>query len=158
MMKMKEWENSVVTRFLELLTAQVLHSTSGAPCWLQFHILDLYMTELAAVGSAELTAAQNLTFIDPFCKTASKTKDRILLKAICGSIFSAILDQAPFIIEDLLKEAPYHLRQMMNIVWRMKKMKCSIWRAIRSLRYQMIGGLDLFSSLTTLPWRTGCLD
>ncbi|XP_031662040.1 ribosomal RNA processing protein 1 homolog A isoform X3 [Oncorhynchus kisutch] len=104
MMKMKEWENSVVTRFLELLTAQVLHSTSGAPCWLQFHILDLYMTELAAVGSAELTAAQNLTFIDPFCKTASKTKDRILLKAICGSIFSAILDQAPFIIEDLLKE------------------------------------------------------
>ncbi|XP_036814669.1 ribosomal RNA processing protein 1 homolog A-like [Oncorhynchus mykiss] len=51
MMKMKEWETSVVTRFLELLTAQVLHSTSGAPCGLQFHILDLYMTELAAVGS-----------------------------------------------------------------------------------------------------------
>ena len=45
---------SVVTRFLELLTAQVLHSTSGAPCGLQFHILDLYMTELAAVGPAEV--------------------------------------------------------------------------------------------------------
>ncbi|XP_038870833.1 ribosomal RNA processing protein 1 homolog B-like [Salvelinus namaycush] len=104
MMKRKEWETSVVTRFLELLTAQVLHSTSGDPCGLQFHILDLYMTELAAVGSAELTAAQNLTFIDPFCKTASKTKDRILLKAICGSIFSAIVAQAPFAIEDLLKE------------------------------------------------------
>ncbi|XP_014019811.1 ribosomal RNA processing protein 1 homolog B isoform X2 [Salmo salar] len=104
MMKRKEWETSVVTRFLELLTAQILHSTSGAPCGLQFHILDLYTTELAAVGSAELTAAQNLTFIDPFCKTASKTKDRILLKAICGSIFSAIVDQAPFAIEDLLKE------------------------------------------------------
>uniref|UniRef100_A0A4W5KLR9 Ribosomal RNA processing 1B n=1 Tax=Hucho hucho TaxID=62062 RepID=A0A4W5KLR9_9TELE len=104
MMKRKEWETSVVTRFLELLTAQVLHSTSGAPCGLQFHILDIYMTELAAVGSAELTAAQNLTFIDPFCKTASKTKDRILLKAICGSIFSVIVDQAPFAIEDLLKE------------------------------------------------------
>uniref|UniRef100_A0A8C7ND33 Ribosomal RNA processing protein 1 homolog A n=1 Tax=Oncorhynchus mykiss TaxID=8022 RepID=A0A8C7ND33_ONCMY len=104
MMKRKEWETSVVTRFLELLTAQVLHSSSGAPCGLQFHILDIYMTELAAVGSAELTAAQNMTFIDPFCKTASKTKDRILLKAICSSIFSAIVDQAPFAIEDLLKE------------------------------------------------------
>ncbi|CAB1346573.1 unnamed protein product [Coregonus sp. 'balchen'] len=99
MMKRKEWETSVVTRFLELLTAQILHSTSGAPCGLQFHILDLYMTELAAVGSAE-----NLTFIDPLCKTASKTKDRILLKAICSSIFSAIVDEAPFAIEDLLKE------------------------------------------------------
>ncbi|XP_029568168.1 ribosomal RNA processing protein 1 homolog B isoform X2 [Salmo trutta] len=104
MMKRKEWETSVVSRFLELLTAQVLHSSSGAPCGLQFHILDIYMTELAAVGSAELTAAQNMTFIDPFCKTASKTKDRILLKAICSSIFSAIVDQAPFAIEDLLKE------------------------------------------------------
>ncbi|XP_071210539.1 ribosomal RNA processing protein 1 homolog B-like isoform X1 [Salvelinus alpinus] len=104
MMKRKEWETSVVTRFLELLTAQVLHSASGAPCGLQFHILDIYMTELAAVGSAELTAAQNMTFIDPFCKTASKTKDRVLLKAICSSIFSAIVDQAPFAIEDLLKE------------------------------------------------------
>ncbi|XP_024266672.1 ribosomal RNA processing protein 1 homolog B isoform X2 [Oncorhynchus tshawytscha] len=104
MMKRKEWETSVVTRFLELLTAQVLHSSSGAPCGLQFHILDIYMTELAAVGSAELTAAQNMTFIDPFCKTASKTKDRILLRAICSSIFSAIVDQAPFAIEDLLKE------------------------------------------------------
>ncbi|XP_041699647.1 ribosomal RNA processing protein 1 homolog B isoform X2 [Coregonus clupeaformis] len=104
MMKRKEWETSVVTRFLELLNAQVLHSSSGSPCGLQFHILDIYMTELAAVGSAELTAAQNLTFIDPFCKTASKTKDRILLRAICSSIFSAIVDQAPFAIEDLLKE------------------------------------------------------
>uniref|UniRef100_A0A4W5RGX6 Ribosomal RNA processing 1 n=1 Tax=Hucho hucho TaxID=62062 RepID=A0A4W5RGX6_9TELE len=104
MMKRKEWETSVVTSFLELLTAQVLHSSSGAPCGLQFHILDIYMTELAAVGSAELTAAQNMTFIDPFCTTASKTKDRILLKAICSSIFSAIVDQAPFAIEDLLKE------------------------------------------------------
>lgn len=29
---------------------------------------------------------------------------RILLKAICSSIFSTIVDQAPFAIEDLLKE------------------------------------------------------
>ncbi|XP_012994646.2 ribosomal RNA processing protein 1 homolog A [Esox lucius] len=104
MMKSKEWETSLVTRFLDVLTSQVLHSTSGAPAGLQFHIMDLYMSELAAVGSAELTAAQNLTFIDPFCKIASKTKDRILLKAICSSIFSVIVDQAPFAIEDLMKE------------------------------------------------------
>ncbi|XP_012994645.4 ribosomal RNA processing protein 1 homolog B [Esox lucius] len=104
MMKSKEWETSLVTRFLDVLSSQVLHSTSGAPAGLQFHIMDLYMSELAAVGSAELTAAQNLTFIDPFCKIASKTKDRILLKAICSSIFSVIVDQAPFAIEDLMKE------------------------------------------------------
>lgn len=45
---------SVVSRFLELLAAQLLQSSSTAPTGLQFHILDLYMTELAAVGSAEV--------------------------------------------------------------------------------------------------------
>ncbi|XP_046903256.1 ribosomal RNA processing protein 1 homolog B-like [Hypomesus transpacificus] len=104
MLKKKGWETSILARFLELLTAQVLQSTSGAPCGLLFHIMDLYMTELAGVGSAELTAEQNLTFIKPFCKSAAKTKDRILLRAICNSIFSVIVDQAPFAIEDLMKE------------------------------------------------------
>lgn len=45
---------SVVSSFLELLTAQLLQSSSGAPSGLQLHILDVYMTELAAVGSAEV--------------------------------------------------------------------------------------------------------
>ncbi|KAF1382206.1 hypothetical protein PFLUV_G00141240 [Perca fluviatilis] len=104
MLKRKNWESSAVGRFVELLTAQLLQSSSGAPSGLQFHILDLYMTELAAVGSAELTADQNLIFIQPFCKTAAKTKDRSLFSAICNSIFSTIIDQAPFAIEDLMKE------------------------------------------------------
>lgn len=104
MLKRKNWESSAVTRFLELLTAHLLQSGSGAPSGLQFHILDLYMTELAAVGSAELTADQNLIFIEPFCKTAAKTKDRSLFSAICNSILSTIIDQAPFAIEDLMKE------------------------------------------------------
>lgn len=45
---------SVVSRLLELLTAQLLQSSGGAPSGLQFHVLDLYMTELAAVGSTEV--------------------------------------------------------------------------------------------------------
>lgn len=44
----------MVSSFLELLTAQLLQSSSGAPSGLQLHILDVYMTELAAVGSAEV--------------------------------------------------------------------------------------------------------
>ncbi|KAM6955944.1 uncharacterized protein rrp1 [Lycodopsis pacificus] len=104
MLKRRNWESSAIARFLELLTAQLLQSGSGAPSGLQFHILDLYMTELAAVGSAELTADQNLIFIEPFCKTAAKTKDRSLFSAICNSVLSTIIDQAPFAIEDLMKE------------------------------------------------------
>ncbi|XP_068429223.1 ribosomal RNA processing protein 1 homolog B-like isoform X2 [Clinocottus analis] len=104
LLKRKKWESSAVARFLELLTAHLLQSSSGAPSGLQLHVLDLYMTELAAVGSAELTADQNLIFIEPFCKTAAKTKDRSLFSAICNSMLSTIIDQAPFAIEDLMKE------------------------------------------------------
>ncbi|XP_047456382.1 ribosomal RNA processing protein 1 homolog A-like isoform X2 [Mugil cephalus] len=104
MLKRKNWDSSAVAKFLELLTAQLLHSSSAAPKGLQYHILDLYMTELAAVGSAELTAEQNLTFIEPFCKSAATTKDWTLFTSICSSVFSTIIDQAPFAIEDLMKE------------------------------------------------------
>ncbi|KAM9850481.1 ribosomal RNA processing protein 1 homolog B [Aulostomus maculatus] len=104
LLKRNNWDSSVVDRFLEVLTAELLHSSSEAPSGLQLHVLDLYMTELAAVGAAELTADQNLTFIEPFCKTAAKTKDRTLFAAICSNIFSTIIDQAPYAIDDLMKE------------------------------------------------------
>uniref|UniRef100_A0A1A8PPF1 Ribosomal RNA processing 1 homolog n=1 Tax=Nothobranchius rachovii TaxID=451742 RepID=A0A1A8PPF1_9TELE len=103
-LRRQSWENSVVARFLQLLTSHLLQADSGAPSGLQLHILNLYLSELAAVGAAELTADQNLTFIEPFCKTAAKTKNRMLLSAICSSIFSTIIDQAPFAVEDLMKE------------------------------------------------------
>ncbi|XP_028993081.1 ribosomal RNA processing protein 1 homolog A-like isoform X2 [Betta splendens] len=104
LLKKRNWDSSVVGRFLELLTTQLLQSDSAAPSELQLHILDLYLTELAAVGSAELTAEQNLVFIEPFCNKAAETKDQILFGAICSSIFSTIINQAPFAIEDLIKE------------------------------------------------------
>ncbi|XP_029682957.1 ribosomal RNA processing protein 1 homolog A isoform X3 [Takifugu rubripes] len=103
-LKKTRWDSSVVSRFLELLSTQVLQSGGQAPCGLQYHILDVYMSELAAVAADELTADQNLVFIQPFCRTAARTKDRTLLAAICSSIFSTIVDQAPFAIEDLMKE------------------------------------------------------
>uniref|UniRef100_A0A3Q3G563 Ribosomal RNA processing 1 n=1 Tax=Labrus bergylta TaxID=56723 RepID=A0A3Q3G563_9LABR len=101
LLKKKNWDSSVVSRFLELLTTQLLQSGSEAPCGLQFHVLDVYMSELAAVGSAELTADQNLILIEPFFHVISPS---LLFGAICNSIFSTIIDQAPFAIEDLMNE------------------------------------------------------
>ncbi|XP_026128502.1 ribosomal RNA processing protein 1 homolog A isoform X2 [Carassius auratus] len=104
MLKRQQWESRLVTQFLQLFSAQLLHSSSVAPAGLVLHVLDLYMTELALVGSAELTAEQNQTFIEPFFKTVAKTKDRVLLKAIGSNIFNTIVDQVPFAIQDLQRE------------------------------------------------------
>lgn len=103
-LRRRGWDSSCVGGFLELLSSQLLHSGSVPPIGLQLHVLDLYMTELASVGAHELTADQNLAFIGPFCKTAAKTKDHALFRSICNGIFSIIIDQAPFAIEELMKE------------------------------------------------------
>ncbi|XP_024919551.1 ribosomal RNA processing protein 1 homolog A isoform X3 [Cynoglossus semilaevis] len=104
MLKRNNWKSSMIGRFLEVLTVQLLQSDSQAPIGLLFHVLDIYMAELALVGSTELTANQNLMFIEPYCKIAAKTKDQSLFSAICSGIFTTIIDQAPFAIEDLMKE------------------------------------------------------
>ncbi|XP_053352026.1 ribosomal RNA processing protein 1 homolog B isoform X2 [Clarias gariepinus] len=103
-LKRTDWETSVVDQFLKVFTEQLLASAARVPKGLMMHILDLYMTELAQVGSAELTAEQNLTFIQPFCKTMAKTKDRLLLTCISKNIFRTIVDHAPYAIEDLMRD------------------------------------------------------
>ncbi|XP_043089989.1 ribosomal RNA processing protein 1 homolog A isoform X2 [Puntigrus tetrazona] len=104
MLKRQKWETSLVTEFLQIFSSQLLQSSSACPAGLILHILDLYTTELAVVGSAELTAEQNQTFIEPFFKTMAKTKDRVLLKAIGSNVFNTIVDQVPFAIADLQRE------------------------------------------------------
>ncbi|KAK7168491.1 hypothetical protein R3I93_004716 [Phoxinus phoxinus] len=104
MLKRRKWESSVLAEFLQLFSAQLLLGSTSAPAGLVLHVLDLYTAELARVGSAQLTAEQNLTFIEPFCKSMAKTKDRVLLKAIGSNVFDTIVDQVPFAIEDLLRE------------------------------------------------------
>ncbi|XP_022519622.2 ribosomal RNA processing protein 1 homolog B-like isoform X1 [Astyanax mexicanus] len=103
-LKRSEWESSLVDQFLAVFTAELLQSAVRVPDGLMLHILELYMTELAHVGSAELKAEQNLTFIQPFCKTISETKDRSVLSSVCKHIFSTILDHASYAVEELMKE------------------------------------------------------
>ncbi|XP_007542165.1 ribosomal RNA processing protein 1 homolog B isoform X1 [Poecilia formosa] len=103
-LRRRNWESSAVGKFLELLKYHLLQKDSETPSGLLLHILDLYMTELAAVGAEELTADQNLIFIEPFCRKAAKTKNHALFSAICKSLFSTIIEQAPFAVGDLMKE------------------------------------------------------
>lgn len=49
----------MIGRFLEVLTVQLLQSDSQAPIGLLFHVLDIYMAELALVGSTEVGSHHN---------------------------------------------------------------------------------------------------
>ncbi|NXG75057.1 RRP1B protein, partial [Baryphthengus martii] len=95
---------SLIELFLPLLMKEVLEPDSNAPIGIKFHFIDIYLNELAKVGAKELTADQNLKFIEPFCKIAAKSKDRCVLHAIVTGIFEFIVDQSPYAIEDLMKE------------------------------------------------------
>ncbi|XP_074069974.1 ribosomal RNA processing protein 1 homolog A [Macrotis lagotis] len=103
-LKRNEWEESQVELLLDILMKEIFHPDSQAPCGVKSHFIDIYLEELTKVGAKELTADQNLKFIVPFCKIAARTKDSTLLYNIIGGIFEAILEQAPFAIEDLIRE------------------------------------------------------
>ncbi|XP_044522814.1 ribosomal RNA processing protein 1 homolog A isoform X2 [Gracilinanus agilis] len=103
-LKRNGWEESQIELLLDMLMKEILHPDSHAPCGVKSHFIDIYLEELTKVGAEELTADQNLKFIVPFCKIAAKTKDSTLLYNIVGGIFETILEQAPFAIEDLIRE------------------------------------------------------
>ncbi|KFQ51481.1 Ribosomal RNA processing protein 1 B, partial [Nestor notabilis] len=103
-LKRKEWDESLIELFLQLQMKEIMDPDSNAPTGIKLHFIDIYLDELAKVGAKELTADQNLKFIEPFCKIAAKSKDRCVLHAVATGIFEIIVDQSPFAIEDLMKE------------------------------------------------------
>ncbi|KFO97310.1 Ribosomal RNA processing protein 1 B, partial [Calypte anna] len=103
-LKRNDWDESLIEPFLQLLMKEVMDPDSHAPTGIKFHFIDIYLDELAKVGAKELTADQNLKFIEPFCKIAAKSKDRCVLHAVATGIFEMIVDQSPYAIEDLMKE------------------------------------------------------
>ncbi|XP_042644656.1 ribosomal RNA processing protein 1 homolog B isoform X2 [Tyto alba] len=103
-LKRNEWDESLIELFLQLLMKEVMDPDSSAPTGIKLHFIDMYLDELAKVGAKELTADQNLKFVEPFCKIAAKSKDRCVLHAVATGIFEIIVDQSPYAIEDLMKE------------------------------------------------------
>ncbi|NXW94581.1 RRP1B protein, partial [Alopecoenas beccarii] len=103
-LKRNEWDESLIELFLQLQIKEIMDPESNAPVGIKLHFIDIYLDELAKVGAKELTADQNLRFIEPFCKVAANSKDRNVLHAIATGIFEVIVDQSPYAIEDLMKE------------------------------------------------------
>ncbi|XP_004842554.2 ribosomal RNA processing protein 1 homolog A isoform X2 [Heterocephalus glaber] len=102
--RIRGWAERDIEQLLELLTTEILHEDSQAPNGVKSHFLEVYLEELAKVGAAELTADQNLRFVEPFCWIAALTKDSLVLHNITRGIFETIVEQAPFAIEDLMRE------------------------------------------------------
>ncbi|NXR57871.1 RRP1B protein, partial [Rhadina sibilatrix] len=103
-LKRSEWDEGLVEPLLQLLMKEIMEPDSNSPTGIKFHFIDIYLDELAKVGAKELTADQNLKFIEPFCKIAAKSKDQRVLHAVATGVFEMIVDQSPFAIEDLMKE------------------------------------------------------
>ncbi|NXV83474.1 RRP1B protein, partial [Atlantisia rogersi] len=103
-LKRHEWDESLAELLLQVLMKEVMDPDSNSPTGIKFHFIDIYLAELAKVGAKELTADQNLKFIEPFCRIAAKSKDRRVLHAVATGIFELIVDQSPYAIEDLMKE------------------------------------------------------
>ncbi|XP_008055048.1 ribosomal RNA processing protein 1 homolog A isoform X1 [Carlito syrichta] len=102
--KMHGWEERQIEQLLELLMTEILHPSSQVPHGVKSHFIEIFLEELTKVGAEELTADQNLKFIEPFCRIAAQTKDSRVLHNITRGIFETIVEQAPLAIEDLMNE------------------------------------------------------
>lgn len=103
-LKRNGWDESLRELLLQLLMKEVMDPDSNTPNGIKFHLIDIYLQELAKVGAKELTADQNLKFIEPFCKFVAKSKDHSVMHAVASGILEVIVDQSPYAIEDLMKE------------------------------------------------------
>uniref|UniRef100_G3TRY5 Ribosomal RNA processing 1 n=1 Tax=Loxodonta africana TaxID=9785 RepID=G3TRY5_LOXAF len=103
-LQMRGWEESQCEQLLKLLMTEILHPESQAPHGVKSHFTEIFLEELGKVGAKELTADQNLKFIEPFCRIAARTQDPRDLHNIARGIFETIVEQAPFAIEDLMNE------------------------------------------------------
>ncbi|XP_037686792.1 ribosomal RNA processing protein 1 homolog A isoform X2 [Choloepus didactylus] len=103
-LKTHGWDERQIEQLLKLLTTEILHPDSQAPNGVKSHFIEIFLEELTKVGAQELTADQNLKFIDPFCRIAARTKDTLVLHNIVRGVFETIVEQAPFAIEDLMNE------------------------------------------------------
>nr|XP_038028274.1 ribosomal RNA processing protein 1 homolog B isoform X2 [Anas platyrhynchos] len=103
-LKRNGWDESLREQLLQLLMKEVMDPDSNTPNGIKFHLIDIYLQELAKVGAKELTADQNLKFIEPFCKFVAKSKDHSVMHAVASGILEVIVDQSPYAIEDLMKE------------------------------------------------------
>ncbi|XP_023571817.1 ribosomal RNA processing protein 1 homolog B isoform X2 [Octodon degus] len=103
-LKQSNWQESQIQLFLDVLVKGLLCPESQSPDDVRFHFIDIYLDELSRVGGRELLADQNLKFIDPFCRTAAKTKDHILLQRIASGVFEVIINQSSLVPEETVEE------------------------------------------------------
>ncbi|XP_058517228.1 ribosomal RNA processing protein 1 homolog A [Ochotona princeps] len=98
------WHERHIKQLLDLLTTEILHPDSQAPNGVKNHFVEIFLEELTKVGAKELTAAQTLLFVEPFCGIAASTKDSLVLHNIARGVFETIVEQAPLAIEDLVND------------------------------------------------------
>ncbi|XP_040842615.1 ribosomal RNA processing protein 1 homolog A [Ochotona curzoniae] len=98
------WDERHIKQLLDLLTTEILHPDSQAPNGVKNHFVEIFLEELTKVGAKELTAAQTLLFVEPFCGIAASTKDSLVLHNITRGVFETIVEQAPLAIEELVKD------------------------------------------------------
>lgn len=103
-LQIRGWDERHTGPLLELLEAEILHPDSESPSGVKSHFLDIFLEELTKVGADELTAEQNLRFIEPFCRAAAHTGDPVILHHVICGVLKPIVEQAPLAIEALMDE------------------------------------------------------
>lgn len=88
LLKKKNWNSKMVESFLTVMVEELLTKTPNGP---RFHMVDLFLDELAVVSEGSLTLSQFLEILSPFFSLLSTATDPALHERITNNIFNKYL-------------------------------------------------------------------
>ncbi|XP_014663324.1 PREDICTED: ribosomal RNA processing protein 1 homolog A-like [Priapulus caudatus] len=96
LLKNNKWNKQLVATALKMFSSGPLSAAEEASVdGIRFHIADIFLEELTMVSAAELTARQNLAFLEPFASLLAATRGASVTNRVCKRVFHSIIYDSP---------------------------------------------------------------
>ncbi|CAH1263036.1 RRP1B [Branchiostoma lanceolatum] len=104
-LRRNQWEARLTDRFMNIMKEGPMStSTEEVPNGIRYHICDLWVEELEAVGGKELSPQELLPFLTPYFMLLKKSDNMTFLQSIGTSVLDEIISRADFTVPAKLQE------------------------------------------------------
>ncbi|XP_019623184.1 PREDICTED: ribosomal RNA processing protein 1 homolog B-like [Branchiostoma belcheri] len=98
-LRQNQWDARLTDRFMTIMKEGPMStSTEEVPNGIRYHICDIWVEELEAVGGQELSPQELLPFLTPFFMILKVSDNMTLLQSIGTSVLDEIISRADFTV------------------------------------------------------------
>ncbi|XP_035675385.1 ribosomal RNA processing protein 1 homolog B-like [Branchiostoma floridae] len=98
-LRRNQWDVSLTERFMTIMKEGPMSTCAdGVPNGIRYHICDIWVEELEAVGGKELSPQELLPFLTPYFMILKESDNMTLLESIGTSVLEEIINRADFTV------------------------------------------------------------